>query len=69
MTVIFHDNQIFAIMYFKLFVIGVILFGSYLIYTNPDIKNDSLLLGVGIILAGLLLTVTGMIVKRDSRRR
>jgi drug/metabolite transporter (DMT)-like permease len=55
-------------MYFKLFVSGIILLGSYLIYTNPDVKRDSLLLGVGIILAGVLLAVIGMIVKRDSKR-
>jgi ABC-type transport system involved in multi-copper enzyme maturation permease subunit len=59
-------------MYFKLFVSGIILLGSYLIYTNPDVKRDSLLLGVGIILAGVLLTVIGMMLKeiqRDLERR
>ena len=53
----------------KLFGIGVILLGLYIIYVKRQLEDDSLLLGSGLILTGLLITTIGWIVNLDSKRK
>ena len=55
-------------MYIKLFGLGIIVFGSYLIYVKRHLEDDSLLLGSGLILAGVLITIVGWMVNLDSRK-
>ncbi len=49
-------------MYVKLIGIGIILFGFYIIYVKRHLEDDSLLLGSGLILTGVLLFIIGWIV-------
>ncbi len=56
-------------MYIKLLGLGLLLFGFYMIYIKRHLEDDSLLLGSGFILAGLLLIIVGWIVKLDSKRK
>jgi hypothetical protein len=53
----------------KLFGIGIVLFGFYLIYVKRHLEDDSLLLGAGLILTGILLFITGWIIRLDARRK
>ncbi len=48
----------------KLFGIGVVLFGFYIIYVKRHLEDDSLLLGAGLILTGILLFIIGWIIRR-----
>ena len=50
-------------MYVKLIGIGIILFGFYIIYVKRHLEDDSLLLGSGLILTGILLFIIGWICK------
>jgi hypothetical protein len=45
------------------------LFGFYLIYVKRHLEDDSLLLGAGLILTGILLFITGWIIRLDARRK
>jgi hypothetical protein len=56
-------------MYVKLFGIGIVLLGFYLIYVKRPLEDDSLLLGAGLILTGILLFITGWIIRLDTRRK
>ena len=53
----------------KLVGIGIILFGFYIIYVKRHLEDDSLLLGSGLILTGILLFIIGWIVNLDARRK
>ena len=53
----------------KLLGFGLISFASYLMYVNRNLNDDSLLLGSGLALAGLLILVVGRIAEADSRRK
>ncbi len=46
-------------MYIKLFGLGIILFGVYLIYIKRHLEDDSLLVGSVSILSGGLVIVVG----------
>jgi hypothetical protein len=56
-------------MYLKLFGIGLILFGSYLIYIKRHLSDDSQLLGTVLILAGLVIATTGWMMGLDPKRK
>lgn len=53
----------------KLFGIGIVLFGFYIIYVKRHLEDDSLLLGAGLILTGILLYVIGWIIGLDAKRK
>ena len=61
--------KMISYMFVKLFGFGLILLGSYLIYVKRNLQDDSLLLGSGLILNGLLISTLGWIVKLDSKRK
>ena len=56
-------------MYVKLIGIGIILFGFYISYVKRHLEDDSLLLGSGLILTGILLFIIGWIVNMDAKRK
>lgn len=56
-------------MYTKSFGAGIVAFGSYLIYINRHLQDDSLLFGSGLILIGILVFTVGLIEKLDSKRK
>ena len=56
-------------MYVKLVGIGIILCGFYIIYVKRHLRDDSLLLGSGLILTGILLVIIGWIVNLDAKRK
>lgn len=56
-------------MYVKLVGFGIILFGFYIIYVKRNLEDDSLLLGSGLILTGILLFIIGWIVNLDAKRK
>jgi len=55
-------------MYIKLTGLGIALFGLFITYTNRHLEDDSLLLGSGLILTGLMIFTIKWIVRRDSKR-
>jgi hypothetical protein len=56
-------------MYTKLVGTGLAAMGSILIYTNRHLDDDSLLLGSGLILTGILLFTIGLLQQVDSKRK
>jgi hypothetical protein len=58
-----------SLMKIKLFGFVVMVFASYLIYVKRDLHDDSLLLGSGLILTGLLIIVVGWTMQLDSKRK
>jgi hypothetical protein len=56
-------------MYTKLCATGLAALGLFLIYTNRHLDDDSLLLGSGFILTGILLFAVGLLQQMDSKRK
>jgi len=54
-------------MYVKLFGLGLMLFGIYLIYIKRHMKDDSLLLGSVLILSGALIIFVGWLAQAQRK--
>jgi len=53
-------------MFIKISGLGIVVFGSLLIYIKRHLQDDSLLLGTGLILTGIFVFTIGLIVEMDS---
>lgn len=56
-------------MYIKLFGLGVLLFGLYIIYIKRHLDDDSLMLGSILALTGALIIIVGWLSEADFSKR